>query len=161
MSVAQRQDWPVAELDPVRRLHIMAAAIPGVQVLEREMPLPFAAVWAVASDLEHELPGLGGGWVSSFRYLTIDGERREALVHGPVGIRDRFRIVLRPGWCWMDGRVLAAGMAAVPSGTGTRFAWASGVRLPGTRLLRPVTRRALARTLTGLERRVRERGDLA
>lgn len=157
MSAVQGRDWPVAELDPVRRLHVMAAGVPGMLVVEREMTVPFEAVWAVASDLEHELPGLGGGWVTSFRYLAVHGERREALVHGPVGIRDRFRIVLRPGWCWMEGRALAAGMAAVPTGAGTRFAWASGLRLPGGRLLRPLTRRSLARTLAALEQRARER----
>ncbi len=157
MNAAQRQDWPVAELDPVRRLHVMAAGVPGMLVVEREMALPFEAVWRVASDLEHELPGLGGGWVTAFRYLTVEGERREALVRGPLGIRDRFRIVLRPGWCWMEGHALAAGMAAVPSGAGTRFAWASGLRLPGGRLLRPLARRGLEQTLAALEQRARER----
>lgn len=161
MSAPLRPSWPVAELDPIQRLYVMAAAVPGLVVVERAMPVPFAAVWTVASDLEHELPGLGGGFVTSCRYLTIEGERREALVRGPAGIRDRFRIILRPGWCWMDGHLLAAGMAAVPTATGTRFAWAAGLRLPGGRLLRPVARRPLLRTLAALEARARERAAMA
>lgn len=161
MNATTRPDWPVAELDPIRRLHVMAAVVPGLVVVEREMAVPFESVWAVASDLEHELPGLGGGFVTSLRYVSVDGERREALVHGPVGIRDRFRIVLRPGWCWMDGHMLVAGMAAVPHGAGTRFAWAAGLRLPGSRLMRPLTRRSLADTLAGLEERAHERTAMA
>lgn len=161
MSATTRGDWPVAELDPIGRMRVMAAALPGLVVVEREMAVPFEAVWAVASDLEHELPGLGGGYVTSFRYLTVEDERREALVHGPVGIRDHFRIVLRPGWCWMEGRLLTAGMAAVPSGAGTRFAWAAGLRLPGGRLFRPLARRPQERTLAALEQRARERAGMA
>ena len=93
-----------------------------------------------------------------------DGERLRAIVgyggarvHGPVGIRDTFVIVLCPGWCWMGGRVLRAAMAATPVEDGTRLAWAAGSRLPGGGLLHPFTRRALDRALQRLQRHVLER----
>src|SRR5262249_24491983 len=54
--VAVNQDWPVAELDPVRRMRVIAAATPGVAYAEKLIPAPFSAVWDAASDLEHELP---------------------------------------------------------------------------------------------------------
>ncbi len=50
------QQWPVAELDPVRRLRVIAAATPGVIYAEQHIPAPFGEVWAVASDLKNELP---------------------------------------------------------------------------------------------------------
>jgi hypothetical protein len=152
MNARNHPAWPDAELDPVRRLHVMAAGIPGLVVSERVIPIPVESLWAVASDLERSLASLSGHYVTSFRYISSDGERHEALVRGRLGIRDRFRIILRPGWCWMDGHVLCAGMAAVPHEDGTRFVWAAGVTVPGGRALRPLIRPILARTLARLER---------
>lgn len=102
-----------------------------------------------------ELPRLGGGFVTALRIIEREGERIRADVHGPMGIRDEFAIVLRPGWCWMEGRVLSAAMAARAEGEGTRFGWSANVRLPGGLLLRPLSSRALDRTLIRLEGHVR------
>ena len=46
----------MADLDPVRRMRVLAAATPGVAYAEKLIPAPFSAVWEAASDLEHELP---------------------------------------------------------------------------------------------------------
>lgn len=155
MNEPRNISWPVAELDSVRRLHVMAAAIPGAVVVETVIPASFDAVWAVASDLEHETPRLGW-WVQSLRITHADGDRLEALIHGPVGIRDHFAAVLRPGWCWMQGRVLCVGMAAVPVLGGTLFAGAAGLRVPGGGAFRPLARRDLDRALHRLARHVSE-----
>jgi uncharacterized membrane protein len=48
--------WPVAELDTIRRLRVLAAAVPGAVVAETVIDAPFEPVWAVAADLEHQLP---------------------------------------------------------------------------------------------------------
>lgn len=146
--------WPVAELDPIRRLRVLAAATPGMTVVERVIDASFNEVWSIASDIERELPRLGGGFVTALRIIERDGERLRADVHGPMGIRDEFAIVLRPGWCWMEGRVLSAAMAARSEGTATRFGWCANVRLPGGRLLRPLATHSLDRTLVRLERHV-------
>ena len=51
------RDWPVADLDPVRRLAVLAATVPGgAIVVEEVIDAPFERVWAVAGDLEHEFP---------------------------------------------------------------------------------------------------------
>ncbi len=155
MNEPRNISWPVAELDSVRRLHVMAAAIPTAVVVETVIPAPFDAVWAVASDLEHEAPRLGW-WVQSLRITHANGDRLEALIHGPIGIRDRFAGVLRPGWCWMQGRSLCVGMAAVPVPGGTLFAGAAGLRIPGSRVFRPLARRDLDRALRRLARHVSE-----
>ena len=146
--------WPVAELDSVRRLRVLAAAA-GAVVVERIILAPVEDVWAMVSDLERELPRLGW-YVRSLRIVGATGDRLRLDVRGPLGVRDHFDAVLRPGWCWRQGRVLRVGMAATPIPEGTLFAAAAGLRLPGADVLRPALRRSLVRVLDHTERHVRE-----
>jgi len=135
------QDWPWADLDPIRRLQVMAAVLPGTVLASAVMPVPFDRVWAVASDLEVELPHL----IRDFRTAHItaaDGDRLELRARGYLGQRARFDVVLRPGWCWMQSRFLLGGMAAAPHPDGTSFAFLGGIRLPGVRIVSPVVDRA-------------------
>ncbi|MFI6925421.1 hypothetical protein ACIBIZ_36150 [Nonomuraea spiralis] len=129
--------WPVAELDPVRRLRVLAAAIPGAYVAERVIPAPFAAVWAVAGDLEGEF----GTFEPDMRRLTLepagtDG-RLVARARSRYGMRARFDVDLRPGWCWMQSRFLLVGLAATAVPEGTLVAQTGGVRVPGRAALVP------------------------
>ncbi|MGC5566039.1 hypothetical protein ACPYPG_24775 [Streptomyces sp. FR-108] len=149
-------DWPVTELDPVRRLRVLAASLNAVTYADARLSLPCADVWAVVSDLEAELPHLLPG-VRAFRTSPTSSvppvppvppltppasEHGSAWAYGPFGRRARFDIVLRPGWCLMRSGSVVAGMAAVPEGTGTRFAVLGGLRpgwtAPVVRALRPL-----------------------
>lgn len=154
------QDWPVAELDPVRRMRVIAAATPGAAYAEKLIPAPFSAVWEAASDLERALPRMVTD-LRSFEITGALGERMTASARGRLGQRARFDVVLRPGWCVMQSRFLIGGMAAVPEGDVTRFAFLGGVRLPGMRLLdpvlRPAVRRLALRPISQLEHRLRTR----
>ncbi len=154
------QDWPVAELDPVRRMRVIAAATPGAAYAEKLIPAPFTAVWELVSDLEHELPRMITD-LRSFEITSAPGERMTARASGRLGQRARFDIVLRPGWCVMQSRFLVGGMAAVPEAGGTRFAFLGGLRLPGMRLLAPVLRPAVQplalRPIRRLEHRLQAR----
>ncbi|MBO1414772.1 hypothetical protein [Streptomyces sp. FH025] len=126
--------WPTVELDPVRRLRVMAAAAGNRPMFaERRYPATFDEVWSVASDLEHELPQL----LTGLRSFEVGpgpggGHRLSGLATSAVGHRERFDIVLSPGWCLMQSKVLLGGMAAVPEGDGTRFALLGSLRLPGS-----------------------------
>lgn len=134
------EHWPVAELDPVRQLRVLAASLRfPVYLGEITIPAPLAQVWAVAADLEHELPR-SLPTVRSARITREDGENLELLAVGTLGQRARFDVVLRPGWCLMRSRFVLGAMAAVPDpgGDGTRFASLGGFRLPGMRLARPL-----------------------
>ncbi|MDQ3579794.1 MAG: hypothetical protein M3443_19805 [Actinomycetota bacterium] len=147
------QHWPVVELDPVRRLGIIAASIPGVSISEIVVAAPFEAVWAVAADLESELPHWVFADLRSVRLTRLpDSDRLVARVVGHSGLRARFDVVLRPGWCLMQSRFLLGGMAAVENGGATRFALLSGVRGP-LRPLAPAARLVAA----GNARRALER----
>jgi hypothetical protein len=131
-------NWPAADLDPVRRLRVLAASVKfPVYVTEVVLPVPLAQVWAVASDLQHVLPRCLPT-VRDARIISADGDRLELLASGTLGQRARFDVVLRPGWCLMRSRFVLGAMAAVPEADGTRFASLGGFRLPGMRLATPL-----------------------
>ncbi|MEV0662709.1 hypothetical protein ACIBI3_22335 [Actinomadura luteofluorescens] len=132
--------WPVADLDPVRRLRIMAASIPGAAYAEKVLARSVHEVWAVAGDLEAEFPMLLAD-VRTMRIAHADGEHLEAIAVGRLGQRARFDVVLRPGWCWMQSRFLHGGMAAAPEGDGTRVAFVGALRIPGIHLADPLLRK--------------------
>ncbi len=111
------QDWPVADLDPVRRMRVIAAATPGAAYAEELIPAPFTAVWELASDLENELPRMITD-LRSFEITSTRGERMTARASGRLGQRARFDIVLRPGWCVMQSRFLIGGMGGWSTGSG-------------------------------------------
>lgn len=140
------QHWPVADLDPIRRLRVIAATTPGVLYAEEHIAAPFGKVWAVASDLENELPRILTD-VRSFEIIEPAAGRMQARARSRLGMRARFNVVLRPGWCLMQSRFLIFGMAAVPEEGGTRFAGLAALRLPGARLLGPVNQRLLTQKL--------------
>ncbi|MEV4000887.1 hypothetical protein [Actinomadura sp. NPDC049753] len=150
--------WPVADLDPVRRLRVMAASIPGAAYAEEVLARSLHEVWAVAGDLETEFPMLLGD-VRTMRIAHADGEHLEAIAVGRLGQRARFDVVLRPGWCWMQSRFLHGGMAAAPEGEGTRVAFVGALRIPGMRLADPIVRRLRLgnRVLQRLETRLQAR----
>lgn len=154
--------WPVATLDPVGRLRALAAGLDGVAIEERRLDAPFDDVWGFISDLEHSVPTFDRT-VASVRILETRGEKLRIRAgstrhHGYVPLT--FDVDLRPGWCWMVSRpqLYVVGMAAVPDGSGTRFAHMEGLTLPWTPL-RPLLHRFARRQaghvrsdLDGIER---------
>jgi len=153
MNEVTNQSWPVANQDPLQRLRALTASLPGAAVAEQIIPAPLDDVWAVAGDIERAAPR--SEWhVRSLRIVRRDGERIEALVTGLAGVQDRFFGVLRPGWCWMQGRVLYIGMAAVADPGGTRFVLAAGLRLPGAQIVRPIIKWSITRSLRRIAERV-------
>ena len=134
-------NWPVADLDAVARMRVLAAALPGAFLAEAVVDAPFDRVWAVAADLEGELPRLLRN-VRTVRIVQVEGENLVADITGHFGLRDTFDVVLRPGWCVMQSGRVVGGMAAVAAGGGTRFAFLGALRVPGTRPAGPLLRRA-------------------
>ena len=131
------QHWPVADLDPVRKLRVMAAATPGTDLTEIIIDAPPEVVWQVAGNLQAEMPRL----VRDFRSVAVTPGTGEDLVmhaRGYLGQRARFEVRIRPGWCWMQSRFLLCGMAAAPDSLGTRFGFLGGIQAPGATLLHPL-----------------------
>jgi hypothetical protein len=129
--------WPEAPVDPIMRLRALAAAIPASTVTEILIAAPFEVVWAVASDLEGELPHYVTD-VRSVRVTPGPSERASAMIRGHSGLRARFDVIVRPGWCLMQSRLIVAGLAATPAENGTRFALLGALRIPSARTLDPL-----------------------
>jgi len=139
VDVVIDQNWPVTGFDDVHRLRVVAAATPGSTIHETVVDAPLERVWAVAGDLEGELSHWLFPDIRSVRVTTTDDPSRlVAVVRGYSGLRARFNVVLRPGWCLMQSRFLIGGMAAAPEDGSTRFAFLGGFRGP-LRSLSPVT----------------------
>jgi len=149
--------WPDVELSPVRKLHVLAGAIPGAVLRERVMNVPSDAVWALVSDLEHGVPRFEPA-VASARILKRDGDRLLLETRSPLRTRTVFDVVLRERFCWMQarGRVYVVGMAVEDApGGGALFAHVEGVPRAGGRLLRPFIGLAVGHDLRSIERTVR------
>ncbi|MCM2424610.1 hypothetical protein [Streptomyces sp. RKAG337] len=160
-------DWPQAGLDPLRRLRVVAGASKHAVFVEHHFDAAPDQVWAVAADLEGELPHLIPGLRSFTAERSADrradddrlsDERLSFRAVSVLGHRERFEVVLRPGWCLMQSRLLAGGMAAVPDGSGTRFAFFSAYRSPAGAALqwlrRPGARARGAALMAALQRRI-------
>jgi hypothetical protein len=160
MNREERTQYPTVELDPIRRLHVLAASIPGAALAEEVLDAPFEAVWQAATDFEEGVPRIEI-LIGSARVLSREGDRLRVLVKPrPLGPAQQLEVVLRPGWCWMQSRLGIAAMAARPEGDRTRFGHLEAIRMPGRRLLAPLLRAkmSLAGELKRIERLARERG---
>lgn len=155
---------PSAQLDPIRRLKVLAAAIPGAAVAEGTLDAPFDAVWETVRDLEH-VGGIeifvGDPRIRSRRPDPETGGERLELEYKvrPIGKREVLDVDLRPGWCLMQSPLGLAAMAAVPEGERTRFAHLEAVRFPGRRLFGPflAAKMAVVGELRRFERKAQER----
>ncbi|MFC7257622.1 hypothetical protein [Streptomyces lutosisoli] len=146
-------EWPVAGLDPVRRLRVLAAGVRGAHVTEGFVTAPYDRVSALLGDLEGAFARITPD-MRGLRVVRRDGVRVEVLVRSKYGMRARLRGEQRPGWCWLQSRFLLIGVAAAPDGDGTRVAFTGGVRVPGRAALVPLGVRregeCSLRRLTGL-----------
>lgn len=146
-------------------MRVLAASIPGVTYAEAHLDIPFEQVWAYISDLESSMPAL----ITDFRSFRIteravsrgaEGEaesevRLKAKAVGLLGNRGAFDVILKPGWCLMQSRLVIGGMAATPDGDGTRFAGCGALRLPGSALLgKAVGSRSAERIIARLRTRL-------
>jgi hypothetical protein len=144
--------WPVAELDTVRRLHVMAATVRGARVTERVLDASVANVWAVLADFE---AGFAAVQPDMRRVHVVQqiGEQMSIAARSRFGFRAQLHGTVRPGWCWLQSRFLVVAMAATSEPGGrTRVALCGGVRIPGRATIVPIgVRREAQRSLDRLE----------
>ena len=114
---------PVAlgDIDPIDRLAILAAALPGAAVRQRRIAAPFDAVWQVIADLEHATPRYEPG-VARVRVIEQRGEFLRVLVQDTTGREDAMDARLRPGWCLMQSATVVIAFAARRVGRETLLA---------------------------------------
>jgi len=151
--------WPDASLDPIRRLRVVAAALPNAGVGEIVLDHPYDDVWAWLMDHEHAVPRFDRE-VRRIRVRGHDEQGRVLLTawqrHNPLPMP--FVVTIEDGWCLMQarGRLFTVLQAAVPvdGGARTRYAHAEAVPLPGTAFLRSRLQRMVDADLRGLARTV-------
>lgn len=125
-----------SDIDPVDRLTILAAALPGAAVAQRRIAAPFDAVWRVIADMEHATPRYEPG-VARVRVIERHGELLRLLVQDTAGREDVMDARLRPGWCLMQSATIVIAFAARRLGSQTLLA-----HLEHRRLQTPVPRRS-------------------
>jgi hypothetical protein len=136
---------PVAlpDIDPIDRLAILAAALPGAAVRQRRIAAPFDAVWQVIADLEHATPRYEPG-VAHVRVIEQSGELLHLLVQDTDGREETMDARLRPGWCLMQSATVVIAFAARRLGSETLLAHLEHrrVQTPVPRPSQPHDRRA-------------------
>jgi hypothetical protein len=100
-------------IDPVARLSILAAALPGAALRQRRIAAAFDAVWHLIADLEHATPRYEPG-VARVNITGRQGERLQLLVRNTEGREERMDGRLRPGWCLMQSPTIVIAFAARP-----------------------------------------------
>ena len=136
---------PVAspDIDPIDRLTILAAALPGAVVRQRQITAPFDAVWRVVADLEQATPRYEPS-VAHVRVIERHGELLRVLVEDTAGREEMMDAKLRPGWCLMQSATFVVAFAARPVGSQTLLAHLEHLRVqtPVPSEKRPSYRRA-------------------
>jgi hypothetical protein len=112
---------PIGGIDPIDRLAILAAALPGAIVGQRRIAAPYDAVWQVIADLEHATPRYEPG-VARVRVTERDGEHLRLLVQDTAGREAAMDARLRPGWCLMQSATVVIAFAARRAGSETLVA---------------------------------------
>jgi hypothetical protein len=145
-------DWPTTELDPVRRLRILAAGLPYVSLDEAVIDAPLERLWGLTGDLVSGVPRFERH-VLSVEVLERDGDHLSIEARSHFGLRMRYDVELRLGWCLMRSPYSQIGMAAAPEGESgrTRFAHFEGSPVLG-RLARPFFRWNIAGDLRRIAR---------
>jgi hypothetical protein len=100
-----------ARIDPVGRLAILAAALPGAAVRQRRIAAPFDAVWHVVADLEHATPRYEPS-VARLHVTSRHGQHLQLVVERADGREETMQARLRPGWCLMQSATTVVAFAA-------------------------------------------------
>lgn len=116
-------------LDPVVRLRVLAAALPGSTLVTREIGEPLASVWAVVEDLERFSPLYEPSVVSATSEER--GGRKILRVTYRNGLREDCVVRLAAGWCLMQSPSVVVAFAARSTETGTLLAHLEHWRSPG------------------------------
>jgi hypothetical protein len=114
-------------IDPLRRLAVVAAGMPEATLVEAVLDAPYAAVWNLASDLEHGVPQFEPS-VATVQIVEREGERLQVLVRTAEGSEIPMTVVLRNGYCLMQSDHVSIGMAAHAEANKTRFAHFEALR---------------------------------
>ncbi len=84
MTVENIEAWPVATLDGVSRIRLLARVLPNVHVAERVIDAPFGRVWEFLHDIETSVP------MFDENVLEVAIVRRRSATQLDMRVRARF-----------------------------------------------------------------------
>jgi hypothetical protein len=108
-------------LDPVLRLHVLAAALPGSVVAERTVEAPFDQVWRVVTDLETMAPRYETN-VTAIEVIERTPQRVRIVATLRGGHFEEMDARFEPGWSLMQSRSFIIAFGARPVGKHTKLA---------------------------------------
>jgi hypothetical protein len=108
---------PMEALDPLARLRILSAALPGSILATRHVRSSFSATWKIIDDLERFTAQYESA-VINVRIVAAAGHRRRLVVTYRTGAWEESDVLLRPGWCLMQSPAAVVAFAALPKGQG-------------------------------------------
>jgi hypothetical protein len=149
--------WPVANLDPVRRLRVLASAYPSAGYGEVTLELPFEETWSWLTDFDRNVQRFDSTVARTRTTPRPDGDLSLLAWTRRNPIPLPFRVHVEPGFCMMRGRarLFLVLMAAVPLDEGrTRYAHAEAVPLRATGFLRRRVQRMVDADLQRLARNI-------
>ena len=153
--------WPVADLDPVTRLHAVAAGMPNAATAEVTVATPYDDTWRWLMDFELTTPQFDTAVKRVRIRRRTDRGVKMWVWAGPIPIPFHFDVTIEDGWCLMraTGRLFVVLMAAVPDPDDpgrTRYAHAEAIPLPGLGWLRRRLQREVDSDVRRLRRRLGE-----
>jgi hypothetical protein len=120
-------------IDPIDRLAILAGALPGAVVRQRQITAPFDAVWRVIADMEHATPryepSVARVHIIERHSTERHGEFLRLLVEDTAGNEQPMDAKLRPGWCLMQSATIVVAFAARRLGSQTLLAHLEHLRV--------------------------------
>lgn len=108
-------------LDPILRLRVLAAALPGAVVAERTLHAPFDQVWRVVADLETMTSRYERN-VLAVEVISRDRDHAQILVTIRGGRTEMMDVRIVPGWCLMHSPSTVVAFAAREVGDRTVLA---------------------------------------
>jgi hypothetical protein len=112
---------PAVPLDPVVRLRVLAAALPGAVVVERTLAATFDRVWRVVTDFDTMTPRYER-YVSTVEVVERQGERAHVVVTLSSGEVEAMDVRVLHGWCLMHSPSTVVAFGARPAGDRTLLA---------------------------------------
>lgn len=112
---------PDESLDPVLRLHVLAAALPGAVVAERTLAAAFNQVWSVVTDLETMVPQYESQ-VNAVEVVDRQDERSQVVTTLRDGHVETMDVRIVPGWCLMQSESSVVAFGARQAGHQTVLA---------------------------------------
>ena len=104
--------------DPLLRVRVLAAGLPGSVVAEQSLNADFEQVWRVVTDLETMAPRYETN-VTAVQYVERSQEKDRVIASLRGGYDEEMDVRIVRGWCLMQSQSFVIAFGARPEGSRT------------------------------------------